>query len=232
MSLQPSLENKTSMIPPEIVKSVLAQLGPTRVVLLRGRESILCGEPQNDIDIYTPHSADEIVCNLTEILDLKSLTRTGRKQFRAIFEVPGENIIIPIDIFNEVTWRGIPMIDIKGARCDYCDELRCTFLDARVSLWLTVLKNALHGSTTPSHKIQKFSENYTFPILSRPCSSFAINLESRLGRGVWALAKGQEPNPKDVLFARFYFVALRLLDNPVGTALGFWGWLRAKVLHP
>lgn len=207
------------MISSQTVQVITTALGQHGAILLRGRDSILRGEDQNDIDLFLPRDARNS-CSALAGLNVERIEPTGTAQQKIWVSVPETAQTAVIDLFRKVTWRGIPIIDVTGLPRLYCSELGLECLTRDAEIWLTVLKNALHSSPTSPHKLSDIMSELSWPVSQSPNHRF----EKRLALSAWTVARSDSTDRRAVMHARLSFIMLRMLEAPLGTSLQFARW--------
>ena len=215
-------------VPAALGMDVLRRLSSAGVVLLRGRDSLLRGEPQNDIDIYSEYGVEKLISLLEPDYTCETARRSGAEQWRVVLTNAQYRVSIPIDVFHQVTWRGIRIARCEDLEAAYCSRLMCRYLDAATEGKLTLLKNVLHGSNTPPEKLAHLG--------TQTVSSVAPRLEPPWGQlGQYLMARVAQRafqgglSGLDIVAVRALFVSCNLVAYPLETVSGFskWIWLRA-----
>ena len=218
------------MISAASVQFVTRALGDTGAILLRGRDSILAGEPQNDIDLYFPTCVGDVQCVLRK-LDVVEIHTSAPQQYKALVKVTETNEIVVLDIFYEVAWRGLPMQDLGLLPKKFCKQLGTQYLERESAAWLTVLKNALHASPTPPHKLQEVKGSPHWPVTVKPNFGLVRSIDKWLAETAWSVARFPEKGKPRLVQIRLAFLILCLFQAPVRTPFRVFGWVFYKLRH-
>lgn len=215
-------------VPASIVQIILLEVRIPDAVLLRGANSILRGEPQNDIDLFVPPASwpSSSPFGPHEVV---SDNPKGAHQRKVLVRVAETGNIVEIDVFHQLTWRGIQMIDAMSLPTRKIDgiETKCLALDAEA--WLTVVKNVLHGSMTPERKLAEMNGSPMLRVTNSQSGWLRRRLYAALTAAAWEAATEQSVRLTNVWSARVALVLLRLSDAPVTTVSSFFGWLVWRV---
>ena len=206
-----------------VVKRILRDVAAPGVVLLRGAASIIDDLPQNDIDLYI--SLEEWGgASLFGKHQPKVCRRSGLDQFRVVLEETESGILAELDIFQEVTWRGLRLLDIEALPASYVEVLGIRCLSFEAEAWLTVLKNALHGSPTPNYKLESVKGMPAFIISKSLSGKVSDWLQRQLEKSVWAAAYQDSPSLYYRLQARCALIGIRFMERPVHTVWRMSKW--------
>lgn len=190
--------------------------------MLRGTGSILDGLPQNDVDIYIPQrswNVDEAFGKHT-VVELK---RHGAQQLKVMVEDADTSEVIEFDVFHQVTWRGLNIIDIDQLPAQWVDALGVNCLDIAAEAWLTVLKNVLHGSVTPKHKLKHLDYYPTYPVFLKS-NRYRNLLGQILADAAWSASRENKLSCSHIAKARVALLGIRFSENPTKnfTNMGIW----------
>lgn len=214
--------------PASVVRRILGETRAPDAVLLRGAASILRGEPQNDIDIFVAQD-DWTYTSPFGRHQVVSDRPIGRAQRKLHLKEVGSDVLVVVDVFHQLTWRGIRMVDIKTLpKCDV-EGLATKCLTPDAEAWLTVVKNVLHGSTTPKSKLADIDGRPVFHAMRLPAGSLRRRLDAALTAAAWAAASEEFVSRPNVWRARGALVVLRLLEVPFATVLAFLGWAAWRI---
>lgn len=217
-------------VPASVVKAILCETRAPGAILLRGAASIIRGESQNDIDIFVPQNEWN---NNSPFGHHRIITNRviGAYQRKLQLKDAETGLIITIDVFHQVTWRGIPMIDIKTLPTCKMDGIATTCLDPKAEAWLTVIKNVLHGSVTPRHKLANIEGHPTYSVVLSSTSSLVLRFDAAFAKAVWTVAGQYSVTWLDSWRARRTFILLRLLETPFGTLREGLRWFVWRLLQ-
>lgn len=211
-------------LPASVVQTILGQTCAPGAVLLRGAGSILRGEPQNDIDIFVPRSEWSAI-NPFGRHHVVSDETIGAHQRKLQVREAATGHIVSIDVFHLLTWRGIPMVDVTALPTRKLDGIKTTCLHPAAEVWLTVLKNVLHGTPTPKRKLADFDGHPAFSAIFTSAGPLKLRLDAALAATVWSTAAQPSVSSSDAWRARRALILLRLLEAPLGTVGAFFRWL-------
>ena len=217
------------VIPAEVVKRILADLRTTKAILIRGKDSILAGDPQNDIDIFVPKltwNSSPSFGNNT----IMSLRRFGSDQIKVLVKESASDLVVEIDIFHKLTWRGIQMADVESLPAHQVDELGIYCLDKNAEVWLTVLKNVLHGSATPGEKLIGVTGTPSF-LSAGKFKMLSHRLNRKLVYYAWQASRKKLPSYRDVFFARLTLIIIRAIEEPGMTANSVVRWFTWRIFQ-
>jgi hypothetical protein len=220
-------------VPASVVQTILREARTPDAVLLRGAASILRGEPQNDIDIFLPR--DDWTCtNPFGRHQVVSDKPIGAQQRKLHLKEADTDSLVEIDVFHQLTWRGIRMADITTLPNCTVEGIETKCLTPDAEAWLTVVKNVLHGSPTPERKLADMDGRPVFHATHMSAGSLRLRLDAALTAAAWAAASEQSVSRSNVWRARGALILLRLLEAPFATVSAFLGWvawrMRRKVV--
>lgn len=197
-------------------------------VLLRGARSILSGEIQNDLDLWVPTDQIELAMSKMAQVGSVRVMESLPTQKKICLDLHDHKSSVFIDLFSQVTWRGLEIVDIQNLPTEWLKGLPVATLSGRAAAWLTAMKNSLHGSETPTEKLG----GYTVDNLLNNFENFGY------GPVKGALMKGFERSAISYAFAkqskfalfklRLAFVLSALWARPVTSVTGFFSWLLSK----
>jgi hypothetical protein len=209
--------------PASVVQSILRETRAPGAVLLRGAASILRDEPQNDIDIFVPRE-DWARAALFGPHQLVCDQPSGTEQRKLHLKEADTNTLVEIDVFHQLTWRGICIADVATLPNCTVEGIETKCLTPGAEAWLTVVKNVLHGSQTPERKLADMDGRPLFHAARMPAGSVRLRLDAALSAAAWAAATEQSLFRSNVWRARSALILLRLLEAPLGTISAFFGW--------
>ena len=216
------------MITAENAVAITKALGSGGAILLRGRESILKGEKQNDIDLYLPAPDKEV----ESILGRFEIARAGSRtpwQRKVFIRVPATEETAELDLFSELTWRGIRMLDPDLLPKATCNHLGITYLDDDAAIWLTVVKNGLHRSPTEARKLVGCGGNPSWPLALGTPGPLGHRIDQWLAVNVWTIARRGTVSWSSVFKIRLAFLTLRMIEAPIKTLKRYAIWAAHKI---
>lgn len=218
-----------SKILAETAKALLREISTERAVLLRGSKSILDGELQNDIDIFIPKCEwDDFMSKASE--RILRIDRSAPQQSKLFFKDERSEALIEVDVFHRITWRGLEIVNIQSLPQQEIEALGVISLSKEAEVWLTVVKNVLHGSVTPPKKLQGFSEPQYFKARGSARGGLVTLLSRQLSVVAWEAASAQKFNKTLVFRARLALVTLAVIENPLKAVWGHSCWLYSRIL--
>jgi hypothetical protein len=200
-------------------------LKSSNVVLLRGRDSILNGENQNDIDIYLKNKSMPIkeLFGSNIVIYQKN---SGPEQKKILLKCAVTNQEVEIDLFRGINWLGLPMININNVPLRFEASLSVHYLPKEIETWLMVLKNVLHNNATPNHKLQLIDKKSSFPVYAQG----SAKLEKIFQDSIWAAVKNQEKNYYIyTLKARLVFIYIHMKKRPIKSILKIYSWVKLRI---
>jgi hypothetical protein len=211
------------------VIKVLRTVSAPEAVLLRGRSSILAGKSQNDIDIFIPKSAWDRL-RLSEHYENFEVRKSGYGQLKVNLVEPISNEAVEIDVFHEITWRGIVIVNVEDLPTVLINDLELRSLDSEAEGWLTVVKNVLHGRSTPLYKVCEVSGKPVFSVVEKP-SNFRSALNQTLLNAAWSCVGGGSSAMRfgAVWRARFSLIMIRASEKFSSTVLRVAIWLMWRI---
>lgn len=214
--------------PASVVRSILRETRAPGAVLLRGAASILRDEPQNDIDIFVPR--DDWTCtNPFGCHQVVSDKPIGAQQRKLRLKEAETGNIVEIDVFHQLTWRGIRMVDVMKLPNRKIDGIETKCLAPDAEAWLTVVKNVLHGSPTPKRKLADMEGQPVFHATHVPAGSLRLRLDAALTATAWAAASEHSVSRSNVWRARGALILLRFIEAPFGTVSAFLRWAAWRI---
>ncbi|MDB4045894.1 hypothetical protein N9501_06750 [Amylibacter sp.] len=212
----------------EIVKRIICEISNPEVILLRGASSILNGSPQNDIDLFIPLSDWDRPSAFSKYKS-RNVERTGIEQIKVFLADAISETVIEVDIFHQITWRGLLLIEVESLPIYYNDDLDIYCLSAEAEVWVTILKNVIHGSPTPSCKFEEVNGEPVFTILTSQSNTYCRKLQLQLEKLVWTAAWEASPNPYFVWKIRLILISIRFIEQPLNTVTRFFRWVKLRV---
>lgn len=217
-----------AQVPAEIINSILRETSVREAILLRGTASILDGLPQNDIDIFIPRHAWNSATGFGRHR-VVSVRRSGLKQKKVSVQEADSGILVDVDVFHQITWRGLIIVDAQTLPTRKVDSLGVVCLSTEAEAWLTVTKNILHGSPTPPEKLKADIGTPAFSTCVGPVGGIAERLSQRLTAAAWAGAVQHPVDRAEVWRARLALVGLRVKEDPLGTLAGLGRWAAWRI---
>lgn len=215
--------------PAEIAQRILQQVHAPGAVLLRGSASILNGSPQNDIDVFIPKQGWD--CSTAfgchEVL---SVRRFGTEQLKVTLKEAETGTVVDVDVFHQVTWRGLRVVDVENLPAHMVDALGLHCLDTDAEAWLTVVKNALHGSSTAQSKLEGVEGQPSFSVVEKS-EGLQHRLNQQLTASAWAAARKAPIENHDMWLARFALIGIRGIENPFKTIASLTRWLVWRLIR-
>ncbi len=217
-----------SDISAQTAKLILVGLNAPGALLLRGADSILSGDDQNDIDLFIPKQSwkPAIVFGPNRLANCED---TGLPQKKVKVEVSATEEAADIDVFHVVTWRGLSLADVPALPIQRIPELGVLCLTKEAEAWLTVLKNTLHNSPTPPLKLEGVDSDPTFPIAMGRPGRLRARLDHCVARNVWAAARSGKRDWHMTCRARACLILLRVLEQPLTAFGGLLRWALWRV---
>jgi hypothetical protein len=208
---------------------VLRALSAPEAVLLRGRSSILAGKSQNDIDIFIPEFVWDGL-RLSDHYENFEVYKSGYGQLKVNLVEPDSNEAVEIDVFHEITWRGIVIVNVEQLPTVAINDLEVQSLDSEAEGWLTVVKNVLHGSSTPLYKVCEVSGKPVFSVVEKP-SNLRNALNQTLVDAAWSCVGdgGSAMRFGAVWRARFSLIMIRASEGFSSTVLRLTIWLMWRI---
>lgn len=211
------------------VIKVLRALSAPEAVLLRGRSSILAGKSQNDVDIFIPEFVWDGL-RLSDHYENFEVCKSGYGQLKVNLVEPDSNEAVEIDVFHEITWRGIVIVNVEQLPTVAINDLEVQSLDSEAEGWLTVVKNVLHGSSTPLYKVCEVSGKPVFSVVEKP-SNLRNALNQTLVDAAWSCVGdgGSAMRFGAVWRARFSLIMIRASEGFSSTVLRLTIWLMWRI---
>lgn len=214
------------MISAAAVKEILGRFNRVDALLLRGARSIISSCPQNDVDIYISKSAKSLESFYNEI-GVSRYIQTAPKQFKISMRSSNGELVI-IDVFHDITWRGLTIIDVRNLQKDYISQLQVSALPPEFESWIIIMKNGLHGSSTPAEKIAGLRGMPE--IWLTPDSSFWLRrLDVAMSKIAWNICTSPTVRFLDVQRLRILFILIKCHTSPLKAFMGFVEWVMFKV---
>lgn len=203
----------------------LGSLNCKKPVLLRGGDSILRGEEQNDIDLFVGSNDQDLRCLfLPNTILSEKVTGPGQKKF--FLKCSYTNETIEIDLFEQINWLGLPVIDIKNVPVNFDKSLGVYRLDKNTEDWILVTKNVLHKSLTPMEKLSDMSISPSYKVFQ----SDGNMLEGAFQKTVWLAIKHQEKYFSMYVFlARLLFLIIHFTNDFLRSVKGVLLWLKHRM---
>ena len=209
-------------LPAEVVVTILQDMAPD-ALLLRGTASILAGTPQNDIDVFIPEQVWR-KGNVFGRHQVVGLRRFGTDQLKVTLREAATGTLAEIDVFHQLTWRGLQLVDVAKLPVHWVDALGVQCLDTSAAAWLTVVKNVLHGSITPEGKLTGVIGQPNYHLVSR-AGCLIQRLDEKLNAAAWSAARCDSVQRRDKWIARCSLIGIRVWESPIHSIYNLGRWL-------